>query len=193
MRKEMRKDTRKQETPMNMEIKPPVARNHPVGETGASKFTMRGLPLLSEGASFDALANAENLWLSAKVYSSGGENALHIHTLEDHAFVILKGKATFHFADGTQQEAIQFEGVMIPKGIAYRFEADPGENLVLLRVGAAQRTTTGLGPLVKSASPLELKDTTIDYDGSVKDGRDPKTGTPSKPIIPIPGAFFPDA
>jgi len=179
---------------MNIGVNPAaIARNQKIADTGASKFTMRGLPLLSEGASFDALANAENLWLSAKVYSSGGENALHIHTLEDHAFIVLKGKATFHFADGSSQEAIQFEGVMIPKGIAYRFEADPSENLVLLRVGAAQRTTTGLGPLVKSAAPLELRNTTIDHDdGGIKDGSAAKTGTPAKPIIPIPGAFFPD-
>jgi quercetin dioxygenase-like cupin family protein len=169
-----------------------ASRNHPIQDTGASKFTMRGLPLLLEGASFDALANSENLWLSAKVYSSGGENALHIHTLEDHAFVVLKGKATFYFADGSQQEAIEFEGVMIPKGIAYRFEADEAENLVLLRVGAAQRQTSGVGPLVKSAAPLELKDTTVDFDGSIKDGRDPKTGTPSKPIVHKPDSYFPE-
>ncbi len=170
----------------------PATRNETIGTTGASKFTMRGLPLLSDGASFDALANSENLWLSVKVYSSGGENALHAHTIEDHAFVVMQGRATFHFEDGTTQEARQYEGVMLPKGIFYRFEADESENLVMLRVGAAQRTTTGLGPLKNTAAPPELKGKTIDHDGSEKDGRNPKTGTPSRPIIEIPGRFFPE-
>ena len=54
-----------------------------VGTSGATMFSMRQMPILSQGASFDAVATAENLWLSIKVYSSGGENALHIHTRED--------------------------------------------------------------------------------------------------------------
>jgi mannose-6-phosphate isomerase-like protein (cupin superfamily) len=163
-----------------------------IGGSGASKFSMRGMPLLSEGASFDALATAENLWLAVKVYSSGGENALHIHTVEDHAFVVLQGRGTFYFGDGSTSEVIQYEGVMIPKGIAYRFEADEKENLVLLRIGAAQRKTQGIADLQKHGTPAELKGTTFDADGSEKDGRNPKTGTPSKPIIPIPGRFFPE-
>jgi mannose-6-phosphate isomerase-like protein (cupin superfamily) len=162
----------------------------PVGGTGASIFTMTGAPLLSEGASFDGLAAAENLWLSLKVYSSGGENAFHAHTLEDHAFIVLQGRATFHFPDGTTQDVTKFQGVMLPKGVAYRFEADEAENLVLLRVGAAQRKTQGVPRIDKSSMPDELKGTTFDLDGALKDGRAAKTGTPAKPIVPIPGRYF---
>lgn len=164
----------------------------PVGETGATMFSMHGTPLLSEGASFDGLATAENLWLSLKVYSSGGENAFHAHTKEDHAFVVMQGKGVFHFPDGATQVVTQFEGIMIPKGIHYRFEADEAENLVLLRVGAAQRSTTGVPEIFKSSQPAELKGTTRDFDGSEKDGRAAKTGTPAKPIVAIPGRFFPE-
>ena len=165
--------------------------NQKIADTGASKFSMRGLPLLSSGASYDGLALAENLWLSVKVYSSGGENALHRHMVEDHAFIVMQGQATFHFEGGNSCEAKQFEGVMIPKGIAYKFEASPGENLVLLRVGAAQRKTQGLDKLHEGRSPAELRGTTFDIDGSHKDAADPKTGTPSQAIIRIPGKFFP--
>ena len=157
----------------------------------AVKFSMRGLPLLSDGASFDPVATADNLWLSVKVYSSGGENALHAHMVEDHAFVVLQGKATFHFEGGGTCEALPFEGVMLPKGVMYRFEAGVEENLVLLRIGAAQRKDLSNTALQKHGSPMELKGMTYDQDGSLKDGRDPKTGTPSRPIVKIPGKFFP--
>lgn len=163
----------------------------PVADTGATMFSMNGAPLLSEGASFDGLAAAENLWLSLKVYSSGGENAFHAHTIEDHAFVVMQGCGTFYFPDGVSQLVTRFEGIMIPKGIFYRFEADEAENLVMLRVGGAQRTTQGAPAVFKSCQPDELKGTTKDLDGSEKDGSAPKTGTPSKPIIPIPGRYFP--
>ena len=164
---------------MNIAVTPPKGpTNAPIGTTGASMFSMRGAPLLSDGASFDGLAAAENLWLSLKVYSSGGENAFHAHTAEDHAFVVMQGRGTFHFPDGTTQDVKQFEGIMLPKNVYYRFEADPESNLVLLRIGAMQRTTEW------------VKGKTLDLDGSLKDGRNPKTGTPSRPIVPIPGRFF---
>lgn len=157
----------------------------------ATKFSMRGLPMLSQGASFDALASSDNLWLSVKVYSSGGENALHAHKTEDHAFVVMQGRATFHFEDGSTCEALQFEGIMIPKGVLYRFEAGEEQNLVLLRIGGAQRNNLQDRRLRRNGMPEELKGFTYDADGGLKDGRDPKTGTPSQKIVPIPGKFFP--
>jgi mannose-6-phosphate isomerase-like protein (cupin superfamily) len=163
-----------------------------LGKSGATKFSMRGLPLLSQGASFDAVATADNLWLSVKVYSSGGENALHVHTVEDHAFVVLQGHATFYFGDGTSCEAMQYEGVMLPKGVSYRFNASEEENLVLLRIGAAQRKTTGIGDLQKHGTPMELKGTVFDEDGTAKNGRGGVKKTPNPPIIRVPDKFFPD-
>jgi quercetin dioxygenase-like cupin family protein len=177
-----------------MNMMAPIRRgptNEPIGDTGATSFSMLGTSLLSDGASFDGLAAAENLWLSLKVYSSGGENAFHRHSVEDHAFVVMQGRGTFHFPDGTKKIVERFQGVMLPKGVAYRFEADPAENLVLLRVGGAQRKTEGVGDLDKGhGAPAELRGTTFDLDGSLKDGRSPKTGTPSRPIVPIPGKYF---
>ena len=149
-----------------------------LANTGATLFSMNG----AEGASFDGLAAAENLWLSLKVYSSGGENAFHAHTVEDHAFVVLQGCGKFYFPDGTSQLVSRFEGIMIPKGIYYRF---------MIRVGGAQRTTKGVPTIFKSCQPEELKGATRDLDGSEKDGRSSKTGTPSKPIVPIHGRYFP--
>lgn len=163
----------------------------PVMATGAVKFSMRGLPLLSEGATFDPVATADNLWLSVKVYSSGGENAFHAHHVEDHAFVVLQGKATFYFPDGDSCEALPFEGVMLPKSTMYRFEASEEENLVMLRIGAAQRTDLENKVLREHGSPLELGGLTFDLDGSRKDSTNAKTGTPSRPVVKIPGKYFP--
>lgn len=162
-----------------------------IGESGAKKFSMRGLPMLSQGTTFDALATAENLWLSVKAYASGGENSLHAHLREDHAFVVLQGKATFHFADGSSVDAFPYEGIMLPKGVQYRFQADEKENLVLLRIGAAQRQTTGIDKLQKHGTPIELQGTTMDDDGTPKVSRAGRAKTPNPPAIVIPGKFFP--
>ncbi len=174
-------------------VQEPAKKTAPKMATGATKFSMRGLPLLAQGASFDPVATADNLWLSVKVYASGGENALHSHKIEDHAFVVLQGRATFYFGDGSSCEALAFEGVMLPKGTLYRFEAGEEENLVLLRIGGAQRKDMANRDLQPHGSPVELKGTTFDADGTTKNGRDPKTGTPALAIIRAVGKFFPQS
>ena len=55
-------------------------------QTTGTKFTMNGLQLLSSGQVTEKLVVGEHLWLHSKVYSRGGENALHAHLQEDHAF-----------------------------------------------------------------------------------------------------------
>src|SRR5262249_25056099 len=103
-------------------------------------FSMRNTPLLQQGTIYDPLATAENLWVNLKVYASGGENALHSHGGEDHAFIVLQGKATFTFGDGSTAVVGQYEGVMIPKNGLYKFTADEAENLVMLPVGGGVRS-----------------------------------------------------
>lgn len=158
---------------------------------GAIRFSMRGLPLLSEGASFDPLGTVENLWLSVKVYSSGGENALHAHRIEDHTFVVMQGRAIFSFGDGSSYEVRQFEGVIIPKGTMYRFEAGQEENLVLLRVGGAQRKNPGqVGETAWHGVPSDVVGETYDSNGAPKDARAAHSGTPAVPIKVKPGEYF---
>src|SRR5215831_12678175 len=83
-------------------------------------FSMRNVPLLEQGTSYDSLATAENLWAAIKVYASGGENALHSHAGEDHLFIVLQGKATFTFKEGRTALVGPQQGVMIPKDVQYR-------------------------------------------------------------------------
>ena len=156
----------------------------------AAVFSMRNLPLLEQGTSYDPLATAENLWAAVKVYASGGENALHAHGGEDHAFIVLQGKATFTFADGASKVVSTHEGVMIPKNVQYKFEADEAENLVLLRVGGGERTVKGLDHLTPFGTPKDVVQQTKFGDGSVKVGTDAKNGETAKKRVYAQGKFF---
>lgn len=157
-----------------------------------SRFSLRGLPLLAQGTANHTMARAENLWLSAKIYAKGGENVSHAHPKEDHAFMVLQGHATFHFEDGSTVEADPFEGVMLPKGVYYWFEASEDENLVLLRMGGAQRTTQGLSNVEDTGAPDEIRGTSVLADGSLKNGREARRGTPSYEVVTAPGKSFPE-
>ncbi|MGE3246593.1 MAG: cupin domain-containing protein [Beijerinckiaceae bacterium] len=168
-----------------------IAERRPnVATDDAVLFSMRNLPLLEQGTTYDPLATAENLWVNIKVYASGGENALHSHGGEDHAFIVLQGKATFTFADGRTELVSVHQGVMIPKNVKYKFEADEAENLVLLRVGGGQRTGAGLDDLTRFGTPKDVTRQTAFADGQTKIGNSEKNGESGKPRIYARGKFF---
>ena len=148
----------------------------------ATKFTMNGLQLLSSGQVSEKLVVGEHLWLHSKVYSRGGENALHAHLHEDHAFFVLQGAVEFTFGDGSTDRAEKFEGVMIPKGTSYKFEAQGGENLVMLRMGGyedADSATHGQTNIRDGSGNVML------------DNQSQQKGkTPAEPVVTIPGKFF---
>lgn len=102
--------------------------------TKPSVFKLRG-QMLSQGRTDAMLAATDNLTLRLKVYASGGENELHAHPTEDHAFIILQGSARFYGPDGEIMELGPNEGIMMPCGNLYKFNATSEEPLVLLRVG----------------------------------------------------------
>ena len=153
-------------------------------------FSLRNTPLLEQGTTYDPLATAENLWVTLKVYASGGENALHSHGGEDHSFIILQGKAVFTFGDGRTQVVGKYEGVMLPKNAKYKFEADESENLVMLRVGGGVRTETGLDNLTSFGTPKDVVAKTSFADGHVKVGNDAKNGESSKNRVYAQEKFF---
>ena len=72
-----------------------------------------------------------------KTYAADGENELHAHPNEDHAFVILQGKARFHGPNSEEKAIGKNEGVLLPHGTLYWFKAVGKEPLVLLRIGCA--------------------------------------------------------
>src|SRR5262245_34303129 len=153
-------------------------------------FSMRNTPLLRQGTIYHPLATAENLWVNLKVYASGGENALHSHGGEDHAFIVLQGKATFTFGDGSTAEVGKYEGVMIPRNGLYKFVADETENLVMLRVGGGVRTEIGLQELRPFGTRKEVVRKPSFADGEVKVGDAAKNGETAKPRIYARGKYF---
>ena len=101
----------------------------------ATTFSIKG-PYLSAGRVNIDLARTDLLWLSLKVNAEGGENAIHMHTHEDHAFVVLEGEVTFFDEQGNETTLGQYEGIMLPRGAFYRYLNTGNRNLFLLRVGA---------------------------------------------------------
>ena len=93
-------------------------------------------PLLDQGRSNHPLAHTENMWVTLKVYASGGENGLHTHPNEDHTFIVMQGSARYYGPEGTIGDRGAMEGIMIPAGAYYWFEATSKEPLVLLRIGS---------------------------------------------------------
>lgn len=92
--------------------------------------------MLDQGRTDTVLAATDDLSVRLKVYASGGENGLHAHVDEDHVFVILQGSARFFGPDEEAVDLTASQGIMMPKGMLYRFYAtSEDECLVMLRIG----------------------------------------------------------
>ncbi len=92
--------------------------------------------LLARGRTDTPLAATPDLSIRLKIYAEGGENALHAHPGEDHAFIVLQGQVRFHGPEGEETVLAQDQGIMLPAGNLYRFEAIEGTPLVMLRIGS---------------------------------------------------------
>ena len=129
-------------------------------------FNLR-TPLLKSGITTDTRAKTEVLNVTVKVYADGGENEMHAHVGEDHAFVVLSGQATFHVGSDENCRVVnKYEGVMLPSGTEYWFQST-GPNLVMLRVGARRPDLAAAGRGYKDYSFMPE-------------------------WIPLEGVFFPD-
>ena len=119
---------------------------------------------------------------------------MHAHTLEDHVFFIVQGKARFYFDDGHTEVADTYEGFLLPKGTVYRFESIGEGNLIILRVGGAQIDASWSGEFQKGW-PREMRETSI-VDGKgqhIKDMRSAQKGPLAvQPTVAIPGRTFPE-
>jgi mannose-6-phosphate isomerase-like protein (cupin superfamily) len=99
-------------------------------------------------ASTRAATHAMNV--AIKCYAEGGENAFHTHGHEDHTFVVLAGRAVFQQPDQPDRELGRNEGILLPAGAYYKFEAVPGEPLVMLRVGNSYKPVEGSSEVAES-------------------------------------------
>jgi mannose-6-phosphate isomerase-like protein (cupin superfamily) len=104
-------------------------------EPDATIFRLRAR-LVSKGSTEEPLATADDLWLKIKVYAEGGENKVHMHPNQDHAFIVLHGKARFYNKEDDFRELNPNEGIMLPAGRHYKFASCGDVPLVVLRAGA---------------------------------------------------------
>jgi len=118
-----------------------------------SFFKMR-VQLLEKGRSNTPLARTDNMWATLKVYASGGENGLHTHPNEDHTFFVLQGSARYYDADGGHTDVGRHEGIMLPAGAYYWFEATSKEPLVLVRIGCRVGSKDASGRLNIRGEPM---------------------------------------
>lgn len=140
----------------------------------AEVFSLK-TPYLSAGRITALAAKTENLWIHTKVNAEGGENAVHAHTNEDHAFIVLEGEVTFFDENNNGTVLKAFQGIMIPKGAFYRYLNTGAGNLIVVRVGAvAKDNAEGATRIDPNGQPL--------HGGS----RENKHIEP----VPIPGKFF---
>src|SRR2546423_15665078 len=99
-----------------------------------SFFKLRA-QMLEKGRTNTHLARTENMWATLKVYASGGENGLHTHPNEDHTFIVLQGSARYYDADGGHVDVGRHEGIMLPAGPSYWFQAISRVASVLVHIG----------------------------------------------------------
>jgi len=93
-------------------------------------------PVLKKGRSHKVLFRTDLMNIALKCYSEGGENTLHTHPGEDHAFLILEGEATFYDKENNTTVVKKGQGILLPEGWYYRFLNTGGKPLYFLRFGA---------------------------------------------------------
>src|SRR5262245_13996694 len=101
-------------------------------------FSLR-TPYRKQGRVNQLVAETTNMWIHTKSNAEGGENKIHKHLNEDHAFIVLEGQMSVFDENGNEIEVKQYQGVMIPKGAYYRYLNTGDGNLVVIRVGAGKR------------------------------------------------------
>jgi mannose-6-phosphate isomerase-like protein (cupin superfamily) len=166
-----------------MTAPPSSATSKPSPAPEAQTFRLR-TQLLKKGRTHTILASTKNdrsaLNVAIKSYAGGGENEFHTHALEDHTFIILQGRATFQQPDKPSRTLGRNEGILLPAGSFYKFEAVGDEPLVILRVGNVWQPLEGA---IKAQASKR-----VGLDG----GMLPANSVANKHIDPVPieGAYY---
>lgn len=146
----------------------------PVSVAPEAQFFSLTSQLLAQGRLDNEVAATDLLKIRTKVYASGGENAMHMHPYEDHSFIVLQGQATFHInTDDNIKVLNKNEGVMLPRRVGYWFQSSSPENLVMIRVGAAEKWPED-GRAFPDGRP---------FAGDSAENKEVE-------VIPLPGKFF---
>jgi mannose-6-phosphate isomerase-like protein (cupin superfamily) len=142
----------------------------------AQKFSLK-TPYMNQGRVTQTVAKTENMWIATKINAEGGENEIHTHLNQDHAFIVLEGEMSVFDENGEEMKLKPYQGVMLPKGAYYRYLNTGAGNLVVLRIGAYTPDK-----LQKSEAVRVMPDGTPILGGSEENK--------SLPPIEMPGKFF---
>jgi mannose-6-phosphate isomerase-like protein (cupin superfamily) len=142
----------------------------------AQLFSLK-TPYMKQGRVTQTVAKTENMWIAVKINAEGGENEIHTHLNQDHAFIVLEGEMSVFDENGVEMKVKPYQGVMLPKGAYYRYLNTGAGNLVVVRLGAytADRPTKGEALRI-------MPDGTPILGGSEENK--------SLPPIEMPGRFF---
>jgi mannose-6-phosphate isomerase-like protein (cupin superfamily) len=159
-----------------MQTSPTAARFRAEDTPKAKMFSLK-TPYMQQGRVTQLVAETPNMWIHTKINAEGGENEIHKHLDEDHAFIVLEGQMSVFDEKGNELEIKQHQGVMIPKGAYYRYLNTGDGNLVVLRVGS------GIKGQQQGGQEMRLG----------TNGKPLVSGTPENrnlPPIEMPGKFF---
>lgn len=145
----------------------------------AQLFSLK-TPYMKQGRVTQTVAKTANMWIATKINAEGGENEIHTHLNQDHAFIVLEGQMSVFDENGKEMVIKQYQGVMLPKGAYYRYLNTGEGNLVVLRIGAHTPDKPPKGEAMRvmpDGKPIS--------GGSVENK--------SLPPIEMPGKFFADS
>jgi mannose-6-phosphate isomerase-like protein (cupin superfamily) len=149
----------------------PKAQVSPMDNAPKAQYFSLKEPLLSSGKTQRRFAKGDLLNLAIKVYAEGGENGLHTHKDEEHSFVVLQGQGVFYDETGAETVLKKNEGILLPRGAFYRFEAIGDENLVMLRIGAGREWDRTKAPRIGTNGRPLTKEENKHVDGTVIPGK----------------------
>jgi mannose-6-phosphate isomerase-like protein (cupin superfamily) len=146
-------------------------------ETPKAQLFSLKTPYMKQGRITQTVSKTENMWLAVKINAEGGENEIHTHLNQDHAFIVLEGEMSVFDEKGNEMKLKPYQGVMLPKGAYYRYLNTGEGNLVVLRIGAHTKDKPSKGEAMRV-----MPDGTPILGGSVENK--------SLPPIEMPGKFF---
>ena len=143
-----------------MQTSATAAKFHPGDKPKIQLFSLK-TPYMKQGRVTQLVAETPNMWIHTKVNAEGGENEIHKHVDEDHAFIVLEGQMSVFDENGGEIEVKQHQGVMIPKGAYYRYlntgagvkgQQQGGQEM---RVGADGKPLVSGTPQNRNLPPIE--------------------------------------
>jgi quercetin dioxygenase-like cupin family protein len=66
-------------------------------------------PYMKQGRVTQLVAETPNMWIHTKVNAEGGENEIHKHVDEDHAFIVLEGQMSVFDENGGEIQVKQYQ------------------------------------------------------------------------------------